>query len=119
MNKRDFLKGGATAIVTSASSSAALAALRPRLDGNSALTNWQAHVGQQFEVDGHPVTLRAATARPTRQTGEQFSLRFVGPLPADLGDGLRALTLGGEPVTTLYLAATPQGLRADFCRLQG
>lgn len=119
INKRDFLKGGATAIVAGAGTPAALAGVRPSLGEQAWLASWQAHVGQRFEVDGHAVTLRAATPRPGPQAGEQFSLSFAGPLPAGLGDALLTLTREGGPAQTLYLARTPSGLRADFCRLQG
>lgn len=119
INKRDFLKGGATAIVASAGTTAALGAVRPSLGEQSGLASWQAHVGQRFEVDGHAVTLVAANALPSRQPGEQFSLSFAGELPAGLGDGMRRVTQQDAPAQTLYLARTPQGLRADFCRLQG
>ena len=119
INKRDFLKGGATAVVASAGTTAALAAVRPSLGKQSGLASWQAHVGQQFEVDGHAVQLQAATPKPGRQPGEQFSLSFAGRLPAGIGNGLHVLAgQAGEPVA-LYLARTPGGLRADFCRLQG
>jgi hypothetical protein len=50
---------------------------------------------------------------------EQFSLSFSGALPAGMGDGLHRLTRAGGGGQTLYLARTPQGLRADFCRLRG
>jgi hypothetical protein len=43
-------------------------------------------VGQPFEIDGHAVTLQAASALPSRQPGEQFSLRFAGELPVGVGD---------------------------------
>ena len=121
INKRDFLKGGATAIVAGAGTPAALASVRPSLGEQAGLASWQAHVGQRFEVDGHAVTLRAVTPRPGPQAGEQFSLSFAGELPAGLGDAPLALTPegGAGPALTLYLARTPQGLRADFCRLQG
>ncbi|KQW46371.1 MULTISPECIES: hypothetical protein [unclassified Roseateles] len=119
INKRDFLKTGASAIVGSAGATAAVAAVRPRLDERAGLASWQAHVGQRFEVDGHAVILQAATALPGRQPGEQFSLRFSGELPAGLGDGLHTLTASGGAGQSLYLARAPQGLRADFCRLQG
>lgn len=118
INKRDFLKGGATALVTSAGTTAALAAVRPSLGGQAGLASWQAHVGQRFEVDGHAVTLVAAEARAGRQPGEQFSLRFCGELPATVGDGIHRLSQDGA-AQALYLARTPQGLRADFCRLRG
>lgn len=119
MNKRDFLKTGGAAIVTSAGSAAALAAARPRLDDGAGLASWQAHVGQCFEIDGHTVTLHAASALPGRQPGEQFSLRFAGALPAGIGDAVHTLTQDGSVSMALHLARTPQGLRADFCRLQG
>jgi len=120
INKRDFLKGGSAAIAASAGTSASLAAMRPSLAGQSGLASWQAHVGQRFDVDGHAVTLQAASPVPgSRQPGEQFSLRFSGELPAHLGDGLHTLTQADGARQTLYLARTPQGLRADFCRLQG
>lgn len=119
INKRDFLKGGATAIVAGAGTTATLAAVRPSLGELAGAASWRAHVGQGFEVDGHAVTLKAVSPVPSRQPGEQFSLSFAGELPAGIGDGLHSLTLeGGEPLT-LYLARTPQGLRVDFCRLQG
>jgi len=119
MNKRDFLKGGATAIVATAGTTAALAAVRPSLGDQAGLASWQAHVGRRFAVQGHAVTLQAVTALPGRQPGEQFSLGFAGALPAGLGDGLYTLAQAGGSPLTLYLARTPQGLRADFCRLPG
>ncbi|HEY8876938.1 MAG TPA: hypothetical protein VIN03_05190 [Roseateles sp.] len=119
INKRDFLKGSATAIVASAGTTASLAAVRPRLGELAGAASWQAHVGQRFEVDGHAVTLQAVSRLASHQPGEQFSLSFAGQLPAAIGDSLHQLTLeGGEPLP-LYLARTPQGLRADFCRLRG
>lgn len=119
INKRDFLKTGGAAIVTSAASGATLAATRPRLDDASGLASWQAHVGQRFEVDGHAVTLRAAVARPGHDAGAQFSLHFAGALPAGVGDAIHTLTRHGGVPVALHLARTPQGLRADFCRLPG
>lgn len=118
INKRDFLKGGATAVVASTGTAATLAAVRPSLGEQSGLASWRAHVGRPFEVDGHAVVLQAATPKINRQPGEQFSLSFAGQVPAGIGDGLHLLTSqAGEPVA-LYLARTPGGLRADFCRLQ-
>lgn len=119
INKRDFLKTGGVAIVTSAGSAAALAAVRPRLDASAGLASWAAHVGQQFEIDGHAVTFVAATPLPGQQAGEQFSLSFAGALPPEVGDAVHTLTQDGSPCVALHLARTPQGLRADFCRLQG
>ncbi len=119
MNKRDFLKSGTTALVATAASTATLAAVRPSLSEAAGLASWRAHVGQCFEVDDHAVRLQAVTALPSRQPGEQFSLGFAGDLPASLADGLHTLTSAGGLVQTLYLARTPQGLRADFCRLRG
>lgn len=118
MNKRDFLKGGATTVAASCSATAALAAVRPSLGPQSGLASWKAHLGQGFEVDGHAVTLRAVSAVASRQPGEQFSLSFAGELPASLGEGIHTLTRGGGEGQLLYLARTPRGLRADFCRLQ-
>jgi len=119
INKRDFLKSGGAAIVASTSTPAALAAVRPSLGTWAGLTSWQAHVGQRFEVDGHAVTLQSASALPGRQLGEQFCLRFAGALPAGMGNAIHTLTQGGGGAQALYLARTPQGLRADFCRLRG
>ena len=119
INKREFLKSGATAIVASAGTASTLAAVRPSLDGHAPLASWQAHVGQVFEVDGHAVRLQAVQAVAGRQPGEQFSLRFSGPLPAHVGDAIHALTRQNGPALSLYLARAPGGLRADFCRLQG
>lgn len=119
INKRDFLKGGATAVVAGAGTTASLAAVRPRLGELAGVASWQAYVGQRFEVAGHAVTLQAVSRRASRQPGEQFSLSFAGPLPAGIGDGLHQLTLDGGEALPLYLARTPLGLRADFCRLQG
>lgn len=119
MNKRDFLKGGATAIAATAGTTSTLAATRPSLSEQAGLASWRAHVGEHFDVQGHAVVLKAVTRRPSHQPGEQFSLSFEGRLPADLGDQLLVLSApSGEPVS-LYLARTPLGLRADFCRLQG
>ncbi len=119
INKRDFLKGGGAALAASAGTTAALAAVRPRLRELAGTASWQAHVGEGFVVDGHPVTLQAVDPLPSRQPGEQFSLRFSGSLPGDIGDGLHQLTREGSEPLTLYLARTPLGLRADFCRLEG
>jgi hypothetical protein len=119
INKRDFLKGGGAAIAASAGTTGALAAVRPSLGGRSGLASWLAHVGERFDVDGHAVVLQAACALPGSQPGEQFSLRFSGQLPAGMGDGLHTLTQADGARQTLYLARTPLGLRADFCRLQG
>lgn len=118
INKRDFLRGGATAIVAGAGTTATLAAVRPSLGELAGAASWRAHVGQDFEVDGHAVTLRAVRLLPSRQPGEQFSLSFAGSLPAGIGDRLHRLTRDGGEALTLYLARTPLGLRADFCRLQ-
>lgn len=118
INKRDFLKSGATAVVASAGASATLAAVRPSLDELAGLASWQSHVGQRFDVGGHAVTLQAASALPGCQPGEQFSLHFSGALPAGVGDGLHVLTSADGASQSLYLARTPRGLRADFCRLQ-
>jgi hypothetical protein len=119
INKRDFLKSSATAIVASAGATTTLAAVRPSLDGGSGLASWQAHLGQRFEIDGHAVTLAAVDVPASHQPGEQFSLRFSGELPAGLGDGLHAVSQQNGASQTLYLARTPQGLRADFCRIPG
>lgn len=117
MNKRDFLKSGATAMAAGAGTTATLAAVRPSLGDATGLASWRAHVGQRFEVDGHAVTLASAEATG-RPGAEQFSLRFEGSLPAGIGDGLHRLSAATGAAMTLYLARTPQGLRADFCRLQ-
>jgi hypothetical protein len=119
LNKRNFLKSGATALVAGAGAPAALAAVRPSLGDMAGQASWQAHLGQAFEVDGHAVTLQAVQPLPSRQPGEQFSLAFTGTLPAGLGDGLHTLGRAGSDPVQLYLARTPGGLRADFCRLQG
>lgn len=117
INKREFLKGGATAIVAGAGTTATLAAVRPSLGGLAGAASWRAHVGQAFEVDGHAVVLQAVDVVAGAQPVEQFSLRFAGQLPEAVGDGLHTLTQAGSPAQALYLARTPQGLRADFCRL--
>jgi hypothetical protein len=119
INKRDFLKGGATAIVASAGTTATLACVRPSLGEAAGSASWRAHVGRSFEVEGHAVTLQAVRLLPSQQPVEQFSLSFAGPLPAGIGDSLHQLTPEGGETLTLYLARTPLGLRADFCRLQG
>lgn len=119
INKRDFLKGGATAVVATAGSTAALAAVRPSLGERAGAASWRAHIGQRFEVDGHAVTLQAVEPVPSAQAGEQFSLSFAGALPPGVGDSLHRLTQGGSDFLALYLARTRDGLRADFCRLQG
>lgn len=119
MNKRSFLKGGAAALATSTAAAATLAAVPPTLGALSGARNWQAHVGQTFEIDGHAVALQAVAVWPSRQLVEQFSLRFSGNLPAHLGEGIHALTHQGGASLALYVVPTPQGLRADFCRLQG
>lgn len=119
MNKRHFLKSSASALAAAAGVPAALAATRPGLGGLASQADWQAHLGGVFEVDGHAVTLASVDTRSGSRPGEQFSVGFQGPLPDGLNDGLRLLTApSGEPVV-LYLARTPGGLRADFCRLQG
>jgi hypothetical protein len=123
IHKRDFLKTGSTAVAaiaanfTGASATASVAAVRPSLDASAGLSSWQAHVGQRFEVDGHAVTLRRATALLGRQRGEQFSLHFAGALPVGLGNGIHTLTNESSGALHVYLARTPLGLRADFCRL--
>lgn len=120
MNKREFLKGGVAALVAGAGSTVAVAAARPGLHERSGPASWQAHVGQVFRVDGHPVALQAVTTAAGRPQGSgQFSVSFTGHLPAGLGDRMYTL-MGdsGEPVQ-LYLARTSSGLRADFCRHAG
>lgn len=118
INKRNFLKGGATALVAGHGVGAAVAAVPPSLHPISGEASWQAHVGRSFQVDGHTVVLQAVEALPRRQPGEQFSLQFTGSLPPGVGDQLHVLSgHHGVPVT-LYLARTDLGLRADFCRLQ-
>ena len=119
MNKRDFLRGGAAVVVASAGSAAAVAATRPSLSEHAGLASWQAHLGQAFEVDGHAVTLQAVDAPAHCQAVEQFSLAFAGALPPELGDGLHTVSRAGSGALQLYLARTPGGLRADFCRLPG
>jgi len=119
INKRDFLMTGGAAIITGAGAKASIAAMRPYLDGQAGLASWQAHVGQTFEVNGHPVTLLAAQGVAGRPAGEQFSLHFTGALPPGLGDAIHTVTRQGGIAVDLHLARTPQGLRADFSRLQG
>lgn len=119
INKREFLKGGGAALVAGAGTAHALAAMRPGVGSGSGAAGWQAHVGQRFDVDGHAVTLSGVSAPPGRPRGEQFSLHFSGDLPAGLGDGLHTLTPTDGVGQPLYLARTPRGLRADFCRLRG
>ena len=119
INKREFLSGGGAVIAASAAAPSALAAVRPSLGSRSGLASWQAHVGQHFEVDGHGVVLQAVSVRPGGPPGAQFSLRFSGELPAGVGDRLHTLSQPGGASQALYLARTPQGLRADFCRLPG
>lgn len=119
MNKREFVKRSAAALVAGAGSTVALAAARPSLHERSGPASWQAHVGRAFRVDGHPVSLQAVTSAASRPRTEQFSLSFTGRLPLGMGDRLHTLTGdSGEPVQ-LYLARTSTGLRADFCRSQG
>lgn len=118
LNKRNFLRGSAAALAGTATGGA-LAVAVPRLDARAGLAAWQAHVGRAFEVDGHRLTLQAIQPVTGSPAGEQFSLRFVGELPAGLGDGLHELTpVGGRPLP-LYMARTPLGMRADFCQLRG
>lgn len=119
MNKRHFLKSSASALAAAAGAPAALAAGRPRLDSLAGQADWRAHLGEVFDVDGHALTLASVDTRSGSRPGEQFSVGFQGPLPDGLDDGLHRLKgPSGEPVE-LYLARTPGGLRADFCRLQG
>lgn len=119
MNKRHFLKSGASVLAAAAGASAALAATRTSLDSLAGPACWRAHQGRVFTVDGHPVTLKSVDTCPGGQPTEQFSLRFEGRLPDGIGDGLHLLVGGqGQPVA-LYVARTPGGLRADFCHLQG
>ncbi|MFG6460234.1 DUF6916 family protein [Roseateles sp. DXS20W] len=119
MNKRLFLKSTASALAAAAGAPAALAAARPGLGGMAGLADWQSHLGEVFDVDGHAVRLTSVDTHACGRPGEQFSVSFQGRLPDDLGDGLRRLTGGsGEPVV-LYVARTAGGLRADFCRLRG
>ncbi len=119
INKRDFLKTGGAAVISGASSAAALAAVRPHLDERAGLARWLAHVGQHFEVDGHPVTLLAARRAASQFPGEQFSLHFSGTLPPGLGNAIHTVTREGGMAVNLHLARTPLGLRADFSRLRG
>lgn len=119
MNKRHFLKSSATALAAAAGAPAALAAARARLGSLAGQADWQAHLGDVFDVDGHTVTLASVDTRSGSRLGEQFSVSFQGTLPDGLNDGLRRLQgPSGEPVV-LYLARTPGGFRADFCRLRG
>lgn len=117
ISKRDFLKSGATAIVASSGRAAPLAAVLPRLDGHSPLASWHAHVDRAFDVDGQAVTLQAATAVPGRQPGGQFSRHVAGQLQAAVGGAMHAVAWENGASVTLYPSRTPQGLRADFCRL--
>ena len=119
MNKRNFLKGSATALLAGSGAPAALAAVPASLGQFAGQASWQAHLGQAFEVDGHAVMLHAVDQRASRQAGEQFSLTFAGALPPGLGDGLHTVSHAGSGAVQLYLARTPLGLRADFCRLKG
>jgi hypothetical protein len=119
LKKRGFLKGGASALMAAAGTPAALAVVRPSLSDMAGQATWQAHLGQAFKVDGHAVTLRAVRPLTSRQPGEQFSLIFSGELPSSLSDGLHTLSRAGSHSLPLYLVRTTQGLRADFCRLQG
>lgn len=119
INKRDFLKGSATAIVASAGATTSLAAVRPRLGEAAGAASWQAHVGQRFEIDGHAVTLQAVDRLASTQPGEQFSLHFAGALPAGVGGAIHTVAAENGDAVALYLTRTPGGLRADFCRLQG
>ena len=119
MNKRNFLKGGATALIASAGTPAVLVATRSGLDDVTSQAGWLVRLGQTFDVDGHAVMLQAVQPLPSQQPGEQFSLAFTGSLPAGVGDGLHLLKQAGTAPVQLYLARTPQGLRADFCRLTG
>ena len=119
MNKRDFLKHGATALLASGGAQLTLAAVPASLGDFAGRASWQAHLGQAFEVDGHAVTLQAVDAPAHCQAVEQFSLAFAGALPPELGDGLHTVSRAGSGALQLYLARTPGGLRADFCRLPG
>lgn len=119
INKREFLKTGATTIVAGSTATATLAAVRPSLDGQAGLASWRAHLGRQFEVDGRMVTLRAVQTMGNGQPGEQFSLAFDGESLDGLGNRLHTLQAPGCEPQLLYLASTPRGLRADFCRACG
>lgn len=119
MNKRNFLKSGATAMLACGGTPVAMAAAPASLGDFAGAATWQAHVGQAFDLDGHVVTLQAVSQLPTEQPGEQFSLSFGGALPPGLGEGLHTLTQPGTGAIQLYLARTTHGLRADVCRLRG
>ena len=117
MNKRNFLKSGATAVLAGGGVPVAMASVPATLGEFAHASSWQAHIGQAFDLDDHVVTLEAVDLLASGQPGTQFSLSFHGSLPPGLGDGLHTLSRPGTGAMQLYLARTPQGLRADFCRL--
>jgi len=119
INKRSFLKSGATAMLACGGTPVAMASVPASLSDFAGAATWLAHVGQVFDLDGHAVTLQAVSQHATGQAGEQFSLTFGGALPPDLGERLHTLTQPGAGAMQLYLTRTGHGLRADFCRLTG
>lgn len=115
MNKRSFMLG--TAATLAAPAAMAAASCRPALDGRPGRLDWQAYLGERFELDdgqGARTSVRLAriSAAPARRGCEQFSLVFETPqgvqaVPA----GLYRLEHVDGHTTALYLS---EGLRADF-----
>jgi len=115
MNKRSFMLG--TAATLAAPAAMAAASCRPALDGRSGRLDWQAYLGERFELDDgqgarSSVRLARISAAPARRGCEQFSLVFETPqgvraVPA----GLYRLEHADGHATALYMS---EGLRADF-----
>lgn len=118
INKRHFLMGGASAVAAAPGlaldAGQQLAETRPRLDAQAGLATWQAYLGQEFLLGEARVMLASADARDPQ--GLQFSLVFKpldGPMPAA---GLLLVRHPEAQSFPVFVAATPTGVRADFCR---
>ncbi|MEJ5999582.1 DUF6916 family protein [Paucibacter soli] len=115
MNKRSFMLG--TAATLAAPAAMAAASCRPALDGRSGRLDWQAYLGERFELEDEQgaramVRLASIGTAPARRGCEQFSLVFEAPQgePAPPA-GLYRLEHADGHATALYMSA---GLRADF-----
>jgi hypothetical protein len=114
MNKRSFMLGTAAALAAPVSMAAANC--RPALAPGAGRLDWQAYLGESFELDdgqGCRASVRLAriSAAPSRRGCEQFSLMFETPQSEAVPAGLYQLRHTGGQATALYLA---EGLRADF-----
>jgi hypothetical protein len=130
MNKRDFIVQGGSALLASASTSAAWASHpsaspalpKPHTPPASAQASWQALQGQAFHSQttlGRPVILSVLAvseklASNTATGLAQFTVSFQGPRALPMAPGLHQLSHPQTGPVQLYLQPVRQGDHIDY-----